>query len=55
MYTRNLTVPADGYHHGVVFDFFKLASVNESLQHSLPSLKTLHALGHRQNNSKLNT
>lgn len=54
MYTRNLDVPADRHHHGVVFDFFELASVHESLQHRLPCVKTLHALGHRQNNSKLN-
>lgn len=42
--TPNVTVPADGHNHGIVFDFLKLASVREGLQHCLPRLKTLHAL-----------
>lgn len=41
----DLTLPADGDNHRVVFDLFKLAPVLESLQHCLPGLKTLHALG----------
>lgn len=45
----SLALPADWDDHGVVFDLFELASVLESLQHGLPGLKTLHALGNRQN------
>lgn len=44
-WTPNVAVPADGHNHGIVFDFIKLASVRESLEHRLPRLKTLHALG----------
>lgn len=36
--------PADGDNHGVVFDFFELVSVLESLQHGLPGIETLHTL-----------
>lgn len=36
--------PADGHHHGIVFDLFKLASVFQSLKHSFPRLETLHTL-----------
>lgn len=47
-WTPNVAVPADGHNHGIVFDFLKLASVRESLEHRLPRLKTLHALGNTQ-------
>lgn len=40
----NLTLPADWDDHRVVFYFFKLASVLESLKNGLPGLKALHAL-----------
>lgn len=43
----NLTLPADWNYHWVVFNFLKLASLLKSLQHCLPCLETLHALGDR--------
>ena len=43
----SLTLPADWDDHRIVFDLFKLALVLESLQHRLPSLEALHALGGR--------
>lgn len=45
----SLTLPADWDNHRIVFDLFKLALVLESLQHHLPSLEALHALGDGQN------
>ena len=39
--------PADRHHHGVIFGLLEMASVLQSLQHSLPRFEPFHTLRKR--------